>query len=472
MKHGPHTVGGALLLLGVLLAIVSLPALAPPPRTVLRSLPVIVETRAAARVACRPAPSQAARVAGLAVEGLQAELPALYAWRFSYPPRPRTRGDCASVPRPCPFISCKMNLHVELTKQGHLSLSHGEGADPLDVHPDESCALDVADRGESSQERVAHLLGGVTLEWIRRTERAAEAEMRVRGGPGLASLVEGGTGGVVEHVSANRGLGDVVSSGGGGGEHVDLAEREARRVEQWTEEVAALARAGIPLRAAWAIVNHRQDLEDEIAAAHRRRKKGGESSGAADQVDEGEGADEVLEVGEHRDFDRVDGPELVEDLIEDGTEETGAAAPTEDDMQTKTEKAASEATNLRAQRGAFRARVIAELEHGPLEVAVVAQRLGVDVETARDALRRLRIQGRAVSDNRGTHSRWSLVAHAQPPPAPMPGVAHAAPTVPPAEAPAPGVEAALVLELVRLAREAPEQLGRIERLLNRLGGGR
>jgi hypothetical protein len=59
--------------------------------------------------------------------------------------RPRTRHECASVPRPCPFQSCRHNL-----------IADRDGADGLP-----SCALDVADEfeGELSAADVAPLIG-------------------------------------------------------------------------------------------------------------------------------------------------------------------------------------------------------------------------------------------------------------------------------------------------------------------------
>lgn len=61
------------------------------------------------------------------------------------PARPRTRGDCASVPRPCPFVSCKFNLFLDVGNQGRgpgLILS---GVEPWEMPSELSCALDIVD---------------------------------------------------------------------------------------------------------------------------------------------------------------------------------------------------------------------------------------------------------------------------------------------------------------------------------------
>lgn len=68
--------------------------------------------------------------------------------------QPRTRGDCASGPRPCIFTGCR----------------HHGGKDI--VADTESCTLDVADRGPQRLEDIAALFG-VTKERIRQIEEKA-----------------------------------------------------------------------------------------------------------------------------------------------------------------------------------------------------------------------------------------------------------------------------------------------------------
>lgn len=61
--------------------------------------------------------------------------------------RPRTRGDCLSggcnAERPCPFVSCKYHLGIDVTEKGKVSV-------PIGMEPWEvpfTCALDIADMG-------------------------------------------------------------------------------------------------------------------------------------------------------------------------------------------------------------------------------------------------------------------------------------------------------------------------------------
>lgn len=66
--------------------------------------------------------------------------------------RPATRGACAGGERPCPFVSCRHHLYLDVSPHnGSIKLNFPD----LEVEEmTETCTLDVADRG------------GVTLELI------------------------------------------------------------------------------------------------------------------------------------------------------------------------------------------------------------------------------------------------------------------------------------------------------------------
>ena len=83
--------------------------------------------------------------------------------------RPKTRGDCVDMPRPCPFVSCRHHLFLEANAAGSISFPLGEVE--LEDMP-ESCSLDVADRGGVTLEEIGAILG-VTRERIRQTEAIA-----------------------------------------------------------------------------------------------------------------------------------------------------------------------------------------------------------------------------------------------------------------------------------------------------------
>lgn len=90
--------------------------------------------------------------------------------------RPKKRWQCESGDRPCPFLTCRHHLAIEVTPAGGLKLNH-PGAE-LDELLD-TCALDVADRGGVTLEEVAKRLS-VTRERIRQEEVAAFLKFKKR----------------------------------------------------------------------------------------------------------------------------------------------------------------------------------------------------------------------------------------------------------------------------------------------------
>lgn len=88
--------------------------------------------------------------------------------------KPRTRAECAGGPRPCPFVSCKHHLFVDVSaRTGAIKLNFPD----LDVWDmNESCALDVADRGGTTLEDVGAIMN-LTRERIRQVEVKALAKL-------------------------------------------------------------------------------------------------------------------------------------------------------------------------------------------------------------------------------------------------------------------------------------------------------
>ena len=81
--------------------------------------------------------------------------------------RPDSRGDCAEGPRPCPWVSCKFHLYLDVNPEtGSIKLNFPD----LEVwEMAETCALDVADRGGITLEEVGEILN-LTRERIRQVE--------------------------------------------------------------------------------------------------------------------------------------------------------------------------------------------------------------------------------------------------------------------------------------------------------------
>lgn len=89
--------------------------------------------------------------------------------------KPRTRADCANVPRPCPYVSCKHHLYIDVSQRtGAIKLNFPD----LEVWDmNESCALDVADRGGTTLEDVGAIMN-LTRERIRQLEVKALAKLQ------------------------------------------------------------------------------------------------------------------------------------------------------------------------------------------------------------------------------------------------------------------------------------------------------
>jgi hypothetical protein len=88
--------------------------------------------------------------------------------------KPKTRSQCIDGPRPCPYVSCKHHLFLDISsKTGAIKLNFPD----LDLwEMGESCALDVADRGGTTLEDVGAIMN-LTRERIRQVEVRALAKL-------------------------------------------------------------------------------------------------------------------------------------------------------------------------------------------------------------------------------------------------------------------------------------------------------
>jgi Sigma-70, region 4 len=88
--------------------------------------------------------------------------------------KPRTRSECLEGLRPCPFVSCKHHLFIDVSaRTGAIKLNFPD----LEAwEMTESCALDVADRGGTTLEDVGAIMN-LTRERIRQVEVKALAKL-------------------------------------------------------------------------------------------------------------------------------------------------------------------------------------------------------------------------------------------------------------------------------------------------------
>lgn len=89
--------------------------------------------------------------------------------------KPKTRAECLEGERPCPFVSCKHHLYLDVSaRTGAIKLNFPD----LEVWDmTETCALDVADRGGTTLEEVGAIMN-LTRERIRQVEVKGLAKLQ------------------------------------------------------------------------------------------------------------------------------------------------------------------------------------------------------------------------------------------------------------------------------------------------------
>ena len=100
--------------------------------------------------------------------------------------RPATRGECANVSRPCPYVSCKYHLYIDVNpRTGSIKINFPD----LEVWElENSCALDVAQQGGITLEEVGEILN-LTRERIRQVEVRGLMKLREAGGEELLAYL-------------------------------------------------------------------------------------------------------------------------------------------------------------------------------------------------------------------------------------------------------------------------------------------
>jgi hypothetical protein len=100
--------------------------------------------------------------------------------------RPTARGQCANVARPCPYVSCKYHLYIDVNPNtGSIKINFPD----LEVWElKDSCALDVAEQGGITLEEVGEILN-LTRERIRQVEVRGLMKLKDAGGEELLSYL-------------------------------------------------------------------------------------------------------------------------------------------------------------------------------------------------------------------------------------------------------------------------------------------
>jgi hypothetical protein len=92
--------------------------------------------------------------------------------------RPRTRADCMNGPRPCPFVSCPHHRYLSVNPRNGSIVLHCPSVLPWEM--EDSCLLDVIDRGGEMTLASIGKLHNVTKERIRQVVASGEANLKAR----------------------------------------------------------------------------------------------------------------------------------------------------------------------------------------------------------------------------------------------------------------------------------------------------
>lgn len=104
---------------------------------------------------------------------------------------PETRSECVGGVRPCPLVSCRYHLLLDVAEDGRLFVSRdidegdADGIVEALASMPETCALDVADRGGISAEDIGELMNirrdgprGISAQISRAAAKIAESNER------------------------------------------------------------------------------------------------------------------------------------------------------------------------------------------------------------------------------------------------------------------------------------------------------
>ena len=89
--------------------------------------------------------------------------------------RPKMRGECAEMERPCPFVACKYHLYIDVHPvRGSIKINFPD----VEVwEMTDTCALDIADRGGITLEEVGQIMN-LTRERVRQLETQGLAKLQ------------------------------------------------------------------------------------------------------------------------------------------------------------------------------------------------------------------------------------------------------------------------------------------------------
>lgn len=93
--------------------------------------------------------------------------------------KPKDRSECRNMERPCPYVSCKFHLYIDVHPvRGSIKLNFPD----IEVwEMTETCSLDVAERGGITLEEVGEIMN-LTRERVRQVETTGLTKLENLGG--------------------------------------------------------------------------------------------------------------------------------------------------------------------------------------------------------------------------------------------------------------------------------------------------
>jgi hypothetical protein len=89
--------------------------------------------------------------------------------------KPKNRAECVDLDRPCPYVSCKYHLYIDVNpEKGSIKMNFPD----VEIwEMAETCALDIADRGGITLEDVGEIMN-LTRERVRQVETTGLAKLQ------------------------------------------------------------------------------------------------------------------------------------------------------------------------------------------------------------------------------------------------------------------------------------------------------
>ena len=100
--------------------------------------------------------------------------------------RPTTRAQCCEQERPCPFVSCRYHLYLDVKPGGSIRMNFPE-LEPWELQ--ETCTLDIAERGGVSFSTVADAIN-VSKQRVEQVQSEALRKLQERRGAPLLPWVD------------------------------------------------------------------------------------------------------------------------------------------------------------------------------------------------------------------------------------------------------------------------------------------